>query len=90
MYGKLCITTDSSGMSQHIRDGENGFLIPTDDAEALAERLRWAIQNNVSETAENIRINARRTYEEYFTLEKFGDRLEQALSKTIKRYNQRS
>lgn len=88
MHGKLCIATDSSGMFQHIKDGENGFIIPTNDAKALSEKLSWAIQNYNSEIGERIRRNARKTYEEFFTLEKFSERLERALLETIHQYKQ--
>lgn len=38
--GRLCVATDASGAGDVITDGENGFLVPARDSEALASRLR--------------------------------------------------
>ncbi len=38
--GRLCVATDASGAGDVITDGENGFLVPARDSEALSTRLR--------------------------------------------------
>ncbi|MCC7004215.1 MAG: glycosyltransferase [Gemmatimonadaceae bacterium] len=38
--GRLCVATDASGAGDVITDGENGFLVPARDSEALASRLK--------------------------------------------------
>lgn len=45
--GLPCISTDCpcGGPRDLITDGENGFLVPVDDAAALAERLRWLLED---------------------------------------------
>ena len=50
-----------------IRDGENGFLIPTDDVKALADRINLFFNSNM----ENIGLNALKTAQDY-TLEKMA------------------
>lgn len=84
MFGKVCITTDTSGTAEYIQDGENGFVIPSEDADALKERMEWVL-NNKDRLAE-IGKNARKTYEKYFTMEVFSGNLENALIETKKQW----
>ena len=85
MFKKVCIASDSTGTSQYIENGINGFVCKTNDVEDLMQKMKWCI-NNKSKLNE-IGENARKIYEEYFTLEKFGDRLEKLLIKTESEYN---
>lgn len=39
LSGNPVVATENRGHRELIRDGENGFLVPTDDAEAMAERV---------------------------------------------------
>lgn len=80
MFGKVCITTDVTGTADLIRDGENGFVIPADDVNTLKERMEWILGNR--DKLADIGKNARRTYEQYFSLNVFGENLERALSET--------
>lgn len=43
--GLPVIASDWKMNSEIIRDGENGFLIPPKDADALAERMQWFIEH---------------------------------------------
>lgn len=45
--GTACISTDCpcGGPKDLIRDGENGFLVPVDDSDALADRLTKLLEN---------------------------------------------
>lgn len=43
--GLPIITTRNSGCGDFVRDGENGWLVPAGDADALAGRLRWCAAN---------------------------------------------
>ena len=85
MYKKVCIASDSTGTSQYIENGINGFVCKTNDAKDLMQKMKWCIDNKSK--LNEIGENARKTYEEYFTLEKFGDRLEKMLIKTESEYN---
>lgn len=44
--GLPVISTDQA-MSAHefIRDGENGFIVPSDNSQALADKMKWFLQN---------------------------------------------
>ncbi|MDE6567745.1 MAG: glycosyltransferase family 4 protein [Lachnospiraceae bacterium] len=85
MFGKVCITTDITGTADFIRDGENGFIIPADDDEALKERMEW-IMNNKDRLAD-IGMNAGKTYEKYFAMDVFGENLENALMETKREWH---
>lgn len=39
--GRPVIATRQSGASEHIRDGDTGFVIEARDVDALVDRLRW-------------------------------------------------
>lgn len=81
MYRKLCIATDAAGMNGMIQSGKNGLIVPVEDAEALASRMRHIIER--PREYEAMRCAARHTYEAYFTPEKFSERLIEELGKTV-------
>lgn len=39
--GRPILTTDTQGCRETVKDGENGFLVPVRNVEALAERMLW-------------------------------------------------
>lgn len=80
MHGKICITTENTGIADYIQNGKNGFVIPTNDVAALSERMQWVALHY--EELENVRTEARKIYEEHFTMETFGANLEKALYET--------
>ncbi|MDT3766193.1 glycosyltransferase family 4 protein [Priestia filamentosa] len=43
--GRPIITTDAPGCREPIIDSVNGFLVPVGNAEKLAEKMRWMIEN---------------------------------------------
>ncbi|MHB1174514.1 MAG: glycosyltransferase [Sulfuriferula sp.] len=45
--GLPIVTTDAPGCREIVRDGDNGFLVPVRDAQALAIALRSLIDNPV-------------------------------------------
>ena len=81
MFGKACIVTDVTGSAKYIQNGENGFVVPVNDVQALAERMQWIITNK--EEIEKIGLAARKTYEKYFTLDILGQNLKQVLNETM-------
>lgn len=87
MFGKLCITTDNTGVANYIQNGENGFVVPVGDSEALCKRMQWIIDNRAQ--MNRIGRKARETYEKYFSMEIFGERLEKAVNETIEKWKQR-
>lgn len=77
MFGKICITNDHTGNVDYIKQGINGFVVPQNNARLLAERMEWVIEN--FDRLEEVRIQARETYENHFSMEIFGKNLETAL-----------
>lgn len=77
MNGKVCITTDTTGMADYIEDGVNGLICEAGDVGSLCKKMEWILEH--SEQRERIGENARKTYEEHFTMEKFGIRLQKAV-----------
>jgi glycosyltransferase involved in cell wall biosynthesis len=39
------IVSDQVGAKQAVTDGESGWIVPAEDADALADRMRWCIEN---------------------------------------------
>ncbi len=72
------IIVDGTGMSDYINDGDNGFIIPPLDSDALVKKIVWIISNE--DKLPVIGKRARKTYEVNFTMEAFGDRLEKVLN----------
>lgn len=87
MFGKICITTDATGTADYIQEGKNGFIVPTEDVDALAKRMEWILSNR-NRLAE-IGMNARKTYENHFAMEIFGENIERALLETKREWNLR-
>ncbi|MCI9141200.1 MAG: glycosyltransferase [Lachnospiraceae bacterium] len=82
MYGRPCIVSESIGTVDYIMEGRNGLIFPTGDSKALSAKMEWVIQN--SEQLSQMGKNARQTYEKYFTMDGFGERLEAALQNSLK------
>ncbi|MCI7056324.1 MAG: glycosyltransferase family 4 protein [Selenomonas bovis] len=80
MHGKVCITTETTGVAEFLQDGENGYIVKTADVKVLAERLVDVITNY--DALLPLRQAARATYETHFSMQALGDRLEKELSRT--------
>ncbi len=85
MFKKACITTDRTGIAEYIENGVNGFVIPANDVDALADKMLWLAEdrNRIKRLGEA----ARKTYEKYFTLDIFGENLRKALRETKARWS---
>ncbi len=71
------VATDVGGASEAIADGETGFLIASNDADALSEKLIWLLEN--PDEAEKMGRRGRKTVEEKFSCEN-------QLAKTLELY----
>ena len=81
-HGLPVITTANAGAADAIVDGENGFVIPAADEDALAERLSWCVDHPDALHAMRARALAsagRRTWAHFRT--HFIDTLDLALSR---------
>lgn len=87
MFGKVCITTDATGTADYIQEGKNGFIVPAEDVDALVKKMEWVLGNR--DRLAEIGMNARKTYENHFTMEIFGENMEQALLETKREWDLR-
>lgn len=72
--GKPAVVTDFGGNPGVIQSGINGYLVPTHDARALAERLEELLLNEslYNELSEK----ARAVFKEKFTAQKYAENIE--------------
>lgn len=71
------LTTDATGCRETVIEGENGFLVPTRDANALAQRLIWFIENR--DQWEPMGRRSRALAEERFDVKKINQQLIQIM-----------
>lgn len=74
MHKKICITSDTAGIADFIRDGENGFIYESQNNGHLAEKMQWVISNE--DKLNDMRQAARKTYEDFFSPEVMEKRIE--------------
>lgn len=77
MYGKTCIVSDNTGMAAYIEDGENGIICKSGDDVDFGLKMEWCMEHQ--DELQMIGRKAQMAYESFFTLEKFGERLEIAI-----------
>lgn len=64
-YSIPCIVSDQVGQSEYIVDGKNGFVFPSEDAEALKEKMIFCMDNRG--ILSGIGMESRKVYEEHFS-----------------------
>lgn len=72
-YGLVTISTPVGGVPQVIKDGVNGYLMPIDDSEYLAERINALLDD--SDLAERIGREGRKMIQESFSMDAFSRKL---------------
>jgi len=73
--GREIITTDSVGCKDTVTDGYNGFIVPSKNWQAMAEKCIWIIEN--PDRAKEMGQNARNFSEEKFDSKKINNFLVQ-------------
>lgn len=71
--GRPVITSDAPGCRETVVDGENGFLVPVRDVEALAERMLWFVEH--PEAIGPMGVQSRRLAEARFDVRQINRRL---------------
>lgn len=69
--GKAIVSTGVGGISEVLKDGENGLLVPAENPRELSAALERLITERG--LIDELGRNARSTYEENFTLDRFGN-----------------
>ncbi|MCI9025324.1 MAG: glycosyltransferase family 4 protein [Dorea sp.] len=69
MHGVPCLLSDTTGTVKYIRDGRDGMIFQSGNAEQLKEILANCIQGRCN--LDQMGRNARKVFEKYFSLEAF-------------------
>ncbi len=82
MNSAVCVTTDRTGIADYIVDGESGYIVEADDENALCNCL----QKIYADPKKRLLMgkNARKVYEENFTLDVLGEHFFNILSGCVK------
>lgn len=73
MLEKICIVPDKAGVSDYIKNGNDGFIYKTGDSMELARCLNYVSENYYK--IQSIRYNARKTYLKVFSMRSFSNNL---------------
>jgi glycosyltransferase involved in cell wall biosynthesis len=79
--GRAIITTNVGGAAEVFRDGENALLVRPEAPDELAAAIRRLIENPA--LVGELGRKARQTYEEGFTIERFGAEFSELIAATI-------
>lgn len=71
IFEKTVIVSENTGTAGFIKNKQNGLLIPSVDANALADAMIYTVEHKDELPA--IGKKARKIYDDYFTLEKFDE-----------------
>lgn len=75
--GNICICSTATGTARYIRDGENGFVFESENAEELAEKIMY-IADHIDMLAE-LKERSRAIYESRFMKERFVENMERLM-----------
>jgi glycosyltransferase involved in cell wall biosynthesis len=73
------------GIRDIVKDGSNGFLVPSGDASAMADRVKALMEN----TTERVRIGrtAREFFEQNLSVDRMVDRYENIFREVVNEKN---
>ena len=78
MMRKTCIVSDHCGIAEYISDGVNGFVFKSEDVDELTKMIVKLFDNKVN--LNTVGEQARKLYEEHFSIKKFEERLSYILA----------
>lgn len=73
MMKKPCIISDTTGTAKYIKHKYNGLVFENENRKELAKTICWCLKNQSA--LKMMAENSRKTYETWFTTEKFADRV---------------
>jgi len=79
--GLPVISTDQGAIIESVHDQENGFIVPAENPEAIADRLTILIRDEV--LRKKMGDESRRLYQEQFTEDKMTERLKKIFDQVI-------
>lgn len=81
-YSLPCISTSEAAIPDIVEDGETGFIVHRNNAEALADRIELMIAHPEKRIA--MGKNGKEKYQKEFTLNQFEERMKEVLNSIIK------
>lgn len=81
MLSKPIITSTQTGISDFVKDGANGYVFESDNAQQLAEKIEYIVRHR--DEMEQIGKNARKTYDETYSMNIFKKNCIEALGKLL-------
>ena len=82
MFQKACIVSDYTGQADFIEEKQNGFVFQNENAQELAEKMQWIINNKTA--LPEIGAKARKLYDDIFSMEKFEEQAISAVNKKLR------
>lgn len=80
MHEKICVISEEVGQAEFIKQRENGFIFPNENADALMKILMWLLDNKDKRTM--IGKNSRKIYDDEFSERVMEKRLGEILHET--------
>lgn len=81
MFARVAICSENTGTAGVLRDGYDGLIYQNNDPRLLAEKIRYVI--NQRGNLEQMKSNARDTYEKVFAMEVFEEKICEELQRFI-------
>lgn len=82
MHEVMCMVSDVTGTAEYICDGKNGLIFESENIEQLSQKIVWCIQNE--QMLSNMGKEARKIYEEQFSMHTFEQNLVDLINKELK------
>lgn len=76
------VATDQGAIIESVKDGENGFIVPSESPEVIAEKLELMINNDV--LRKQFALRSKQQYLDNFTEAKMVDNLSKMLNQILK------
>jgi glycosyltransferase involved in cell wall biosynthesis len=77
------ITTNEGAIPEMVMDNENGFIVPKNSPEAIAEKVAFYLNNR--EQFQQHGSNGRKRYEDHYTLTLFEDRMKEIINQITRK-----
>lgn len=81
MMSKIVLCSDMAGTARYIEDGVNGFVFSSKSASELKQKIEHVVDH--FDTMNELRAAGRKTYEQYFSQERFSVDLISVMEKNI-------
>ena len=88
LCGAIVIGTNIGGISEIITDSQNGFLVPTHNPQAIAEKIKYVLSLSERER-EQISKNARQHIIEHFNIQSIMDKMVRQYKNIINNYKKK-